>query len=55
MKENIAQSLNKDVLSSGTLEDVECNREKEDTDEARKAAKLKEKKDADARKADKER
>ena len=43
------------MSSCGTLEDTECNQEKEDTDEAWKVAELKEKKDADARKADKER
>ena len=43
------------MLSCGTLEDAECNQEKEDTDEAQKAAELKEKKDADSRKVDEER
>ena len=52
LKENIMQSLKeKDVLSCGTLEDAECNREKEDADEARKMAEFKEKEDVDARKA----
>ena len=56
LKENIAQSLKeKDVFSCGTLEDAECNQEKENTDEARKVAEFKEKEDADARKAEEER
>ena len=43
LKENITQSLKeKDVSSCRTLEDAECNREKEDTDEARKAWHLEE-------------
>ena len=55
-KENIAQSLKKkDMSSCRTLEDAECNQEKEVTDEVQKGAELKEKIDADARKADKER
>ena len=54
MKEIITQSWKeKDVLSCETLEDAECNREKEDADEARKVAELKE--DADARKVEEER
>ena len=55
MKENITQSLKeKDVSSCETLEDAEYNQEKEDTDEARKVAELKEKEDADARKVKEE-
>ena len=56
MEENITQSLKeKDVSSCRTLEDAECNQEKEDTDEARKVAELKEKEDTDLRKVEEER
>ena len=56
LKENIAQSLKeKDVSSCGTLEDAECNWEKEDADGARKVADLKEKQDADLRQVEEER
>ena len=43
------------MSSCRTLEDVECNQEKEDTAEARKVAELKGKEDADARKVEEKR
>ena len=56
LKENITQSLKeKDVSSCRTLEDAECNQEKKDVDEARKAAELKEEEDTDGREAEEER
>ena len=42
------------MSSCRTLEDAECNQEKEDTDEARKVAELKEKEDTDLRKVEEE-